>query len=148
MKKVVLLLVALLLCGCGEHQMTAWMLSGGDIDAVDNEFTGRLGLRGADGVEFGAESNWVGTRGQAQSYGAYALAEMDESIGHPYIGYHASIANDIEDGGLYGPVGGTIITIGGLETVLEYQYRDFTGSMADLDKNDAHKVFAGVRIRF
>ena len=146
-------LLAAVVAGCNEEQCrpTAWILGGTDYDNPENEITGRLGLRTAEGIEFGASSSWVGVHGLNQSYGAYILTEFGETAaGTPYIGYAASVANDHEDGGMYGPIAGTIITVGGIDTIVEYQYRDFQGNIAEIydNNNDRHKATAGLRLGF
>jgi hypothetical protein len=126
------------------------MLGGSNVDAPDNNIVGRAGLRNPEGIEFGAESTWVGIHGENQAYGAYAIAEIPmETIAVPYVGYHTTIANDQEDGGFYGPIAGTIIEVRGIETVIEYQYLDFVGFMSDTSApNDRHNLYAGLRFRF
>ena len=138
--------------GCNEEQCrpTAWLMGGTGDDSVDNDIVGRVGLRNPQGIEFGAESNWIGVHGANQNYGAYVIGELDKTpVGTPYIGGHASIIDD-EDGGFYGPVAGTILEVAGIETVIEYQYLEFTGMMEDAQGvwNDEHKVLVGFRLRF
>ena len=156
----VLLLTAVLAClvgGCIEgvckenDSVTVWALATPEVDSADNEFQGRIGVQ-RDTIEAGAESSWLGTNGANQSYGAYILTYLAETpVGTPYIGYHATVANtDADSAGFYGPVAGTMVNIGGIDSVVEYQYKDFTGSLADLqaDNNDRHRVFAGMRFKF
>jgi len=154
MKKLILtILLCLLVAGCNEEQCrpTAWIMGGTNIDSSENDIIGRLGLRNNEGIEFGAESSWIGVSGANQTYGAYALAEVEVGpLGTPYIGYHSTIANDYEDGGFYGPIAGTIVKVGNIETVFEYQYLDYNGSLAEIkaDENDRHKATVGTRFRF
>ena len=155
MRTVTLLLMCLsiaLVAGCQEGNVNAklWMMGGPDVDNPHTELIGRVGLE-AESIEVGAESLWVGVHGDHQSYGAYALGHLGEGpAGRAYIGYHASII-DAEDGGLYGPIGGTTIQVNDqLATVVEYQYRSFTGELDDLypESSQEHRVYAGIVLKF
>ena len=150
MKITTILIVALLLvAGCGS--MTTWTLSGTDPDSPENDYVARLGFRSDSGVEIGAEinANMIGGHSRNHDYGGYILAELLETpAGVPYIGYRASVANEVDEYGNYGPIGGTIIKISendeGTQTVgaiVEVQY-------LDPDREDSWKAFAGARFRF
>lgn len=159
MRKLIVTLImfaALLIvsAGCNEEicQPTAWLMGGTNADAADNIVTGRVGIRNKDGVEFGGETNYLGVHGANQSYGAYALTELtaDPNTGIiPYIGFRASVV-DVEDGSLFGPMTGTIIKLGGMESVLEIRYNEFDGRLEDLqaDENNKWEASAGLRIKF
>jgi hypothetical protein len=154
MKKLVLGLCILLICGCAP---TAWVLGGpsiNDVDEIDadnpkNEYVGRIGI--LDGAsEFGLQSNWRGDELAEQWYGAYGILHLEGDVssilGRPYIGYQASIAADHEDGGTYGPVLGTVYRD---VFVVEGWYRDFTGRLRDdMGDEDQWKVLAGFRFAF
>lgn len=154
MKTVIAVLaLALLVGGCFEdHSLVGWGLATPEFDSADNAFAGRLGIVN-EGIEAGYETSYLGNRLDSQSHGAYLAAELEKTpLGTPYIGYHATLViGDIEDGAFYGPILGTTVGVApGVQTVVEYQYRDFTGSLADLqaDNNDRHRVFTGLRVKF
>ena len=153
---VMILICAVLLTGCNEEvcRPVAWLTVGPDLDASDNPVTGRIGISNADGIEFGAESTWYGS--EAQGYGAYALQEF-EAINRllplgttEYIGGHAAIIDTEDTGNTYGFIAGTSVPVrGNIETVVEYQFNEYEGALQEtVGSDDAHKVFAGLRIKF
>ncbi len=156
-KLIVLLVLACLVGGCIEpickpdDTVNVWMLAAPEYDNQQDEFQGRIGLQ-RQTVEAGYETSYVGNDLGMQAHGAYALAYLAPTeLGSPYIGYHATLVlGDLEDSAYYGPVAGVLVNIGGIDSVLEYQYRDYTGTLADLQEHgsDSHRVFAGVRIKF
>ena len=143
MKRAILTInLLLLVAGCNETiRPTAWILNGSDIGVEDNPIVGRLGVDN-QGVGFGLELNYAGGHIERQSYGAYITAELEPTpIGTPYIGYHALLAIDeVEE--QHGPIVGTLITVGGIETVIEGQYNE------QADESERYKAYAGVRIKF
>lgn len=156
-RTLICLLLACLVGGCIEpickpgDTVNVWGLAAPEYDNAQDEFQGRIGLQRKT-VEAGYETSYVGGRMENQTHGAYAVVYLTPTeMGSPYIGYHASLVlGDIEDSAYYGPIAGVLVNIGGIDSVVEYQYRDYTGSLADLQQNgsDSHRVFAGVRIKF
>ena len=142
--KTVLLTITLILlvAGCNETiRPTAWILSGSDLDAQDNPIVGRLGVDN-QGVGFGLELNYAGGHVERQSYGAYITAELEPTpLGTPYIGYRALLAIDEVDE-QHGPMVGTLIKAGGIETVIEGQYNE------QADESERYKAYAGVKVKF
>jgi len=142
--KTVLLTITLILliAGCTETiRPAAWILSGSEVGVEDNPIVGRIGIDN-QGVGFGLEANYSGGHIERQSYGAYITAELAPTpLGTPYVGYHALLAIDeVEE--QYGPIAGTLIIVGGIETVIEGQY------IEQADSSDKYKAYAGVRIKF
>lgn len=150
-KLIIILLAVVMMAGCSEQcRPTAWILGGSDVDARDDMIVGRVGVKN-EGVEFGAESSWTGIHGENQAFGAYILNEFAPTpAGIPYIGYHATVANDAEDGGSYGPIAGTVLEVGGIETVVEFQYLDYSGPISQtmVDETDNYRLFAGTKFKF
>jgi len=149
-----IVVIALFVAAPVNADLHAWIMGTTHLDSQDNEFIGRLGICNGDDngdVEFGIESHWLGVHGKNQSYGAYGIlhlfGDQDTWLGQPYIGYHASVASDAEDGGMYGPIAGTIY---GSIFVLEGQYRDFRGKLSRTlaDENNEWALFAGLRFKF
>lgn len=147
-RKVLMVLCLFILCvaGCqGNGKITTWAMAGPDLDHEYNELTGRVGYA-ANGIEAGAEVMMIGIHNDHILYGAYALGEL----GPAYAGFHALVPEDEGDGALFGPIAGTMIEIGGIQTVVEYQYQEGAGDLdAELPNvDDEHKVFAGIRVKF
>jgi len=154
---LIVMLLAVALSGCIEpickpgDTVNAWMLAAPQYDSQADEFQGRIGLQ-RETVEAGYETSYVGSRLDSQTHGAYAVTYLTPTeYGSPYIGYHATLVlGDLEDSAYYGPIAGVMVNIGGIDSVVEYQYRDYTGSLADLEQagSDNHRIFAGVRVKF
>jgi hypothetical protein len=143
MKRLMAILIVLLVAATAQADITAWLMgTPADLDNENAEYLLRVGLAEGE-TEFGIQSNYVGLEGAGQWYGAYGLVFVGDGA---YIGYSASII-DAEDGGAYGPVAGLIYEE---ILVIEYQYRDYTGPLSRQmpDSNDAHKVYAGLRLCF
>ena len=143
MKRAILTITLILLVvGCTETiRPAAWILSGSEVGVEDNLIIGRIGIDN-QGVGFGLEANYSGGHIERQSYGAYITAELEPTpIGTPYIGYHALLAIDeVEE--QHGPMVGTLITAGGIETVIEGQYNE------QADESERYKAYAGVKVKF
>ena len=161
-----LLIVALALlfgAGCAERlspmKPAVWLLSGANAAAVDSadeientlEYVGRIGLRTAN-TELGAASDWWMGSDPRQSYGVYAVQFLTDPNGLlgtlPYAGVQATLDIEDDSGGMYGFVAGTIVPIGGLDVVTEFQARRFNEALADKMSaaEDEYKVFVGLRI--
>ena len=142
---ITIILAVLLLAGCNEEtcRPTAWIITGSDMDAVDNPIVGRVGVNN-DGVEAGLEINYTGGHMVRHSYGAYILYELEQEIigTAPYLGFHGLIAeDDVEE--RYGPIVGTLIQITPrVTTVIEGQYTSQAAA------TDEFKAFAGIRAKF
>lgn len=140
--------------GCNEEvcKPSGWFLGGSGLGSEQETYTARVGIVNADGVEFGAESSWIGQRAQEQYYGAYAIQELQVvELGRQYIGAHASIGlDDDTDGRFYGFVTGVVVPISpNIDAVTEYQFNEYTETLRDLEgTDDAHKISAGLRIKF
>jgi len=160
MKTVITLLMAAIIClcavGCNEEvcKPTAWLMVGPDLDAPDNPIAGRIGIANADGIEFGAESVWY--ESSVQGYGVYALQEFEAvnmllPLGTTeYIGAHAAIIDSDETGNTYGFIAGTSRPIrGNIKAIVEYQYNEYQDDLIEqIGSDDAHKVYAGLKISF
>ena len=139
--------------GCNEEicKPTAWLMSGSNLDAVDNEIIGRVGIRNNDNIEFGAESNWLGVKGENQTFGGYVVAwlPIDPNNFEPYVGFDVT-AGDVADGSFYGFLAGTAIRIGPIKSVVEYSNTQYSGQLADKydHANDEHRVRAGLIFEF
>jgi hypothetical protein len=139
--------------GCNEEvcQPTAWLIGAPDYDSEEETIIARVGIANTDGVEFGAESSWIGVKGLNQSYGAYAIQRLQViELGTQYLGAHASIVDADDDGGLYGFVSGLAVPItDNIEAVTEYQFNEYQDQLELIEgTDDAHKVYAGLRIKF
>jgi hypothetical protein len=126
-------------------------MAGPDYDSHENPVIGRIGIVNADDIEFGAESTWYGSG--MQGYGAYAMQQfqaIDLLGSKQYIGGHAAIIDSDETGNMYGFISGVIVPVrGNIETIVEYQYNEYQDALREhVGTDDAHKVFAGLRIRF
>jgi len=119
------------------------MLTSSDLEAADNPIIGRVGVN-SDGVEAGLELNYIGGHMERHSYGAYILYELEQQIigTSPYMGFHATIAEDeVEE--RYGPIVGTLVEIRPrVSAVVEAQYIDQAAA------SDQYKAFAGLRVKF
>lgn len=155
MKRTLILIVALaclLVAGCQEQQITAWMLSGADVDNESNEIVGRVGLA-QGGTEIGVQSDWIGVHGERQWYGVYGAIDLPidpNIVGQPYLGYQASVANNKEDGNTFGPILGTKYPLAkNADFAVEGWYRSFRdGSKESPVADDQWKAVAGLRYKF
>lgn len=139
-----LIMAIVLIAGCAETiSPTAWIITGSDLDTVDNPIIGRVGVN-SEGVEAGLELNYTGGHIVRHSYGAYILYELQQQIigTTPYMGFHAVIAeDDIEE--RYGPIVGTLVDITPqVQAVVEAQYTEQAAA------TDEFKAFAGIRAKF
>ncbi|HDZ39192.1 MAG TPA: hypothetical protein ENH62_13050 [Marinobacter sp.] len=150
------LIVSLLVAaaGCNENQhFTAWGMAASNLDNPQNDYTTRFGLcngEKAGDVEGGIEVNYSGVRNRPESYAMYGIYHLDGDpsswVGQPYVGYR--VGTDGGEGGLYGPIVGTIYwDIFVIEGRLAQEY---TGKLSDIhnDENDENMVAAGLRFDF
>jgi len=165
MKRIILIagLAILLVAGCAERlspmKPNVWLVSGANVAAADGEneiedsleYVGRIGLRTAN-TELGVASDWWMGSDPRQSYGVYAVQFLTDPNGLlgtlPYAGVQATLDIEDDSGGMYGFVAGTIVPIGGLDVVTEFQARRFNEVLADkmTAAEDEYKVFVGLRI--
>jgi len=162
MKKLIVALAILLVAGCAgteKIQPAAWLLSGANVQSADSEneiedtleYIGRVGVQVGQ-TEAGIASDWwMGS--PRQSYGVYAIqfltADPNSLVGTPYIGAQATM--DVEEqGGMYGFVTGTILDIGGMDVVTEFQVRTYNEVLETQMPNseDRYKAFVGLRFKF
>lgn len=160
MKKLLFLITIiclLLFAGCSDSMRpTVSMLSGSNIELDEEsvEYIGRIGIQN-DGMNFGLQSTWADdAEEQNQSYGVYITQELTNDpnlpvLGKMYLGAQASLNLD-NDGGSYGPIVGTIIDVGGIEIVTEFQYRHFNDALAALnsEREDKYRVIVGPKFKF
>jgi hypothetical protein len=167
MKKLIMIVaLCLLVAGCNEDcirtaqiQPAAWLLSGANVQSADAEneiedtleYIGRVGLQVGQ-TEAGIASDWW-MDSPRQSYGVYAVQFLPQDAnslipGIPYIGAQATL--DVEDdGGMYGFVTGTILKVGGMDVVTEFQARTYTDILEKQAVSaDRYKVFFGTRFKF
>jgi len=157
MKKLLILMVCLLLCGCSESvRPTASLLTGTNVEMEqeDMEYVGRLGLQ-IDKSEIGIATYYLdNTDIDQQYYGVYVLQDLIQDpnapvLGNWYIGAQATL--DVEsDGGQYGPILGMRSFLGGIEILTEFQYRHYNQALAVLEgvSEDKYKVIVGPRFKF
>jgi len=150
-------IMCILMAGCSENMTpTASLLSGSNIQLEENsvEYVGRLGLQ-ADGINFGLQSTWADeAEDMAQFYGVFITQELTNDpnlpvLGKMYLGAQATINLD-NDGGLYGPILGTSIEVGGIEVITEFQYRHFNEALAALNgqQEDKYRLIIGPKFKF
>lgn len=151
MKKLLfVLLLTLLLCGCSQVTPVAWMLSGTDVSSNDVQYAARVGVE-LENTEVGLASNYI--RDATQNYGAYLVQFVaNDPNGFPllkrlYVGGQVTLDFD-EDGGMYGPIVGTVEQFAGLDWVVELRYVRYNEGMAAIlgDNEDELIAFVGPRI--
>lgn len=164
MKKVMLILLVfcgLLVAGCSEQTAkvtpSVWLLSGANVQDTESqndmqdslEYVGRLGIQ-VDQTEFGVASDWWMGSDPRQSYGIYAVRFLPlDLLGESYVGAQATLDVEEDSGGMYGFVAGTIVPVGGLDVVTEFQARQYSDDLADkMAGNDEYKAFVGLRFKF
>ena len=155
LKQLSVVLLLLCLSGCGpsyeQVEPRVWVLGGTDVDSPTEQLYGRGGLGFEDAwIEGGIEAMWRGVKGEGFGIGPYAIGYLEPTpVGLPYAGFHAGIMEGGE-GNYYGPMTGTVNEIGGVLTVVEYQYRRFSGDLETImgGDNEEHAVFGGLMFRF
>lgn len=166
MKKTIFIVVLaiLLMAGCGEKtakvQPSLWLLSGATVQdtEAENEIEDSLEYVGRIGVQFGqtetgVASDWWMGGDPRQSYGVYAIQFLTDDpnsiVGTPYLGVQATLDVEEDSGGMYGFVAGTIVPLGGLDVVTEFQARQYSDVLSEkLEGNDEYKAFVGLRFKF
>lgn len=163
-KRTAVLMIVVLCVGCGDIEkppLRAWLV-GSD---TGQEYSARIGVM-QDQLEIGIGGSWWIQDDPHQVFTTYLVQHLLEpdkpvltldtpadakilELGQPYIGVTASLDLD-EDGGMYGPIAGVIMEVGGVKVVTEYQYRTFNGAMKSTmgDSSDAHTVLIGPLFEF
>lgn len=145
-----------LFAGCEEGTQTAvTFLTGTNVEFEEEtvEYIGRVGPSFSKGLELGFASNWCGETDR-QTYGVYAIQALaldpnTALLSNVYLGAMVTVDFD-DDGGMYGPIIGTVTNYGGIEIVTEFQYREYNEALSSLEGNteDKYKVYIGPRFKF
>lgn len=145
----------LLLVGCGLTP-TATLLTGQSVEFEENttEYVGRLGVV-AEQTEFGFASNWwTRTEENQHAYGVYVLQKLINDpnvpiLGGSYLGAQVTVDLD-KDSGMYGPILGTVVNIGGIDILTEFHYLHYDDTLKALqnETSDKYKIYVGPRFKF
>ena len=157
---LILAILIVVLVGCNEEccervGFTATALSGSDIENAGNEYIARVGAA-IENTEVGITAHYWPDNDIDEAYGIYALQTLVDPnnglwlIGRPYIGAQATIDDGQGDGGMYGFITGTVVDIGGIDVLAEFQWRSYSAAMREEhdDESDEFKAFVGPRFRF
>ena len=151
---MILALMCLLVAGCQEGiKPVAWVLSDSDAGSANAQTTIRAGIEFNKGTtEAGLTSNYI--RDSTQNIGIYVTQfVLNDPNGLPllkrvYVGGQATLDLD-QDGGMYGPLAGTVEKIGGIDWVIEPRYVRYNLEMQEImGKEGEFLIFAGPRIGF
>ena len=149
---ITIMLAALCLCGCSG--MSATFLGGPDLGSQANEYAARIGY-GNEKTEVGVVGYYWSDSDIDEVFGVYILQSLTDPnglglLGRPYIGGQATVADGRGDGGMYGFITGTVLDIGGVDILTEFQWRSYSESLAEAhdDGSDKYKLFIAPRFYF